>query len=204
MSHSETRLPTINDILQTARLLPGRPQFWTSDQLAAFYQTTPAALMQQFRRNPGRFPADFWFELREDEKEVLVTQNVLPNRVNRGVLIGFTRSGTLALSGVLKTPVADEVSVTIIRAFVAMESRAIADAQEMVLKLQTEEARRKPIRIMVMMGANAGQSFAAICRSGNYPKWKVAQALRECQAMGLIAALPKGMPLVQGNLFGEA
>lgn len=201
MSHSETTLPTINDILHTARLLPGRPQFWTSDQLAEFYQTTPAALMQQFRRNPDRFPDDFWFELRADEKEVLVTQNVLPNRVNRGILIGFTRAGTLALSGVLKTAVADAVSVTIIRAFVAMEHAAIADAREMVGRLQVEAQRKKPIYGFIAMSLQRGLSIDRMWRAASYPRWKLEQAAREMLAMRLIDRLPDGM---QPDLFGNA
>lgn len=198
MSHSETSLPTITDILHTARLLPGRPQFWTSDQLAEFYQTTPAALMQQFRRNPDRFPADFWFELRADEKEVLVTQNVLPNRVNRGVLIGFTRAGTLALSGVLKTAVADAVSVTIIRAFVAMEQAALADTRAMVARLHVEAQRKKPIYGYIVMSMQRGLTIDQMWRGANYPRWKLEQAAREMLAMRLIDRLPAGM---QPGLF---
>lgn len=202
MSQRDNNLPTINDILQTARLLPGRPQFWTSHQVGSFYHTSPKDVMQQFRRNLDRFPADFWFELREDEIEVLVRQNAAPNRVNRGILIGFTRAGTLAVSGILKTSVANEVSVTIIRAFVEMETSAIASANTMVLKLRTEEMMRKRIRVQAVNGANGGLDFEAIWRMGNYTKGQIAAALRECLAMGLLDRLPNGMPMVQGDLFG--
>ena len=191
-------IPTIMDIQDKALLLPGRPQFWTSHHMAEFYQTTPQRVVEQMRRNPDRFPGDFWFELREDETAALVTQFAGPNRVNRGVLIGFTKGGALALSGVLRTPVANEVSVQIVRAIVAMEDQAIADANAMLLKLRTEETRRKPLRVQVIEGCRAGYNIEQIRRMGSASRPRLEQAARECFTLGLIDALPKGM---QPGLF---
>ncbi|MFI0477425.1 ORF6N domain-containing protein [Paracoccus jiaweipingae] len=191
-------IPTIMDIQDKALLLPGRPQFWTSHHMAEFYQTTPQRVVEQMRRNPERFPEDFWFDLREDEKEVLVTQFAGPNRVNRGVLIGFTKGGALALSGVLRTPVANAVSVQIVRAIVAMEDQAIADARNMVARLQTEAMRKKPIFVMIELGMARGLSIQQMWRDSNYPLWKLEQAARDMLAMRLIDRLPDGM---QAGLF---
>jgi hypothetical protein len=73
----------------------------------------------------------------------------------------------------------------------------------MVLKLRTEEAMRKRIRVMCRDGVNAGLSFLSIWRLGNYSKPQVALALRECLALGLIDRLPAGMPPMQGDLFSH-
>lgn len=196
----------INTATVQARIfhLPNRPPFMVAHDLAGFYQTPTQNLVRQVRRNIGRFPDDFIFELTEAEMATLVSQNGAPNRANRGVLMGFTKEGALQLSSVLTGPVADIVSVTIIRAFAELERQAEAATSALILRLRTEEAKRKPIRVQVMMGANGGLSFDAICKLGNYARWRVAEALRDCLRLGLIDRLPKGMPMVQTNLFGEA
>lgn len=194
-------IPTILDIQDKALLLPGRPQFWTSHHMAEFYQTTPQRVVEQFRRNPARFPDDFWFELRKDEKDVLITQIAGSNKVNHGVLIGFTKPGALALSGVLRTPVADAVSVQIVRAVIAMEEAAISDARNMVARLHVEAQRKKPIYGFIAMSMQRGLSIDQMWRGAAYPRWKLEQAAREMLAMRLIDRLPDG---IQPDLFGNA
>lgn len=191
-------IPSILDIQDKAQLLPGRPQFWTSHHMAEFYQTTPQRVVEQMRRNPRRFPSDFWFELREDETEALVTHFAGPNRVNRGTLIGFTKGGALALSGVLKTPVADAVSVQIVRAIVAMEERAISDARFMVQKLRIDVLMKKPIYLRVREAYENGWTVEDLRKSSSYPGWKIEQAAREMVEMGQIGGVLPGM---QPGLF---
>ncbi len=193
MSVQDTQIPTIIDIQDKAILLPGRPQFWTSHHMAEFYQATPKRVVEQLRRNPRRFPTDFWFELRKDETDVLITHFAALKRLPRGVLIGFTHAGALALSGVLKTPVADAVSVQIIRAVVAMEQAAIEDARTMVGKLRTDTLRTKPIYAYIEIGMRQGLSLEQMWRGSNYPKWKLEQAARELRTMRIISQLPDGM-----------
>lgn len=195
---STDAIPTILDIQDKAVVLPDRPQFWTSHHMAEFYRTNPRNLVRQFRRNPERFPSDFWFELKEEEKTVLVGQFGAPNRVNRGVLIGFTHSGALALSGVLKTPIADMVSVQIIRAVTAMEQQAIADANAMVGKLRTDTLRKKAIYVLIETGMRQGLSFDDMWRASSYAKWKLEKAAHELLSMRIISHLPMGM---QAGLF---
>ena len=197
MSTDDTQIPTILDIQDKALLLPGRPQFWTAQSMAAFYQTRPKNVVQQLKRNLPRFPGDFWFELREDEKAALIAQKELSNRFNHGEAIGFTRAGALALSGVLKTPVANAVSVQIIRAIVAMEDAAIQDAKRMLLKLRTDISK-KPIYTWIKNYVEAGFSFEELWRDTNYSRPKLEIAAREMLAQGLIPHLPEGM---QPGLF---
>ncbi len=190
-------LPSILDVQQSVLTLVGRPAFMTVYQLADFYGTTPKGIMQQVRRNPRRFPEDFWFALREDEIRHLVTQNALPNRLNRGEAIAFTRPGALALSGVLRTEVADQVSVIIIRAFTAMEQAAIRDARFMLAKLRADVSV-KPIYHMIVSLSAMGLSFEQMWRATNYSRPRMEQAVKECLALGLIEAGPAGF---QADLF---
>lgn len=201
MSHQETHVPTIMDIQEKALLLPGRPQFWTSHHMAEFYQTTSARIIEQFRRNPDRFPSDFWFELREDEKEVLVTHFAIPNRINRGVLIGFTKCGALAFSGVLRTPVANAVSVQIVRAIVAMEEVAIRDAKIAMSKLTTEWLLKKPVRARLVAAWEAGMGLTEFkVANPSYTFAQIEAAVRELMLAGLIHSPLHGM---QQELFGN-
>lgn len=52
--------------------------------LAALYAVENRALKQAVKRNLARFPADFMFELTEDEVESLVSQSVIPSRKQLG------------------------------------------------------------------------------------------------------------------------
>lgn len=187
-------LPTMATVQARIFNLLGRPPFMTAHDLAEFYQTNTKNLIRQMRRNIGRFPDDFIFEMTSAEIDNLVSQNGAPNRVNRGVLIGFTKEGALQLSSVLTGAVADAVSVTIIRAFAAMEQKALDDVTFILNKLQSEAGRSKPTRVQLLDGIRAGYSFETIARMGNASKPKLALVANECLALGLIAALPEGTP----------
>lgn len=196
-----TQVPTILDIQNKAMLLPGRPQFWTSHHMAEFYQTNPSNLVRQFRRNPDRFPADFWFELREVEKQVLVSHFGAPNRVNRGVMVGFTHAGALALSGVLKTSVADAVSVQIIRAVVAMEAKAIADANYLMQKMRNDYTAKKPIMGRIVDAVAQGWNFEMLAQSVSLSKPKLVLAIQDALNLGLIPKAPDGTPFEKAPNF---
>ena len=183
--------------------LPDRPPFMIAADLAEVYGTTVKALNQAVSRNPDYFPEDFAFYLTEAEEKVMWSQIVTTSARKRDDFRtrAFTHPGANGLSAVLKTPTA-AAHVAIHRAFAQIEAAALASANTMVLKLLTEEMMRKRIRVQVVNGASGGLDFESIWRLGNYTKGQVATALRECLAMGLLDRLPKGMPMVQADLFG--
>lgn len=202
--------------------LPDRPAFMIAPDLAEVYGTSVKALNQAATRNPERFPEDFMFALSETETGALRSHSVTANKVSTVALRShsatantisakvryapnvFTHAGALMLSAVLKTPTAAQVSVIVHRAFAAMEQAALEDARLMLTKLRTEEAKRRPIRIFAREGVLAGLSFEQIWRMGTYSRPRVADALRECLVLGLIDALPAGMPAEQLGLFSHA
>jgi len=73
--------------------------------LAALYGVETRAPKQAVRRNSARFPNDFMFELRENELESLVSQNVIPTRGKFGgaAPMAFTEQGVATLSSVLRS-----------------------------------------------------------------------------------------------------
>ena len=99
--------------------------------LAELYQVETRALKQAVKLNIGRFPSDFMFVLSKEEANLLlsigVSQNVIPPDYNFGVAMpmAFTEQGVAMLSSVLRSKVAIEVNISIMRAFVLMRQMAI-------------------------------------------------------------------------------
>ena len=99
--------------------------------LAELYQVETRALKQAVKRNIERFPSDFMFVLTQEEANLLlsigVSQNVIPPDYTFGVAMpmAFTEQGVAMLSSVLRSKVAIEVNISIMRAFVLMRQMAI-------------------------------------------------------------------------------
>lgn len=99
--------------------------------LAELYQVETRALKQAVKRNIERFPSDFMFVLTQEEANLLlsigVSQNVIPPAYNFGVAMpmAFTEQGVAMLSSVLRSKVAIEVNISIMRTFVLMRQMAI-------------------------------------------------------------------------------
>jgi len=99
--------------------------------LAELYQVETRALKQAVKRNIERFPGDFMFVLTQEEANLLlsigVSQNVIPPAYNFGVAMpmAFTEQGVAMLSSVLRSKVAIEVNISIMRTFVLMRQMAI-------------------------------------------------------------------------------
>ena len=93
--------------------------------LAELYQVTTSALNQAVKRNIERFPPDFMFQLTDAETENWKSQIVITNSITMGLRrnpYAFTEQGVSMLSAVLKSSVAIQVSIAIMRAFVAMRN----------------------------------------------------------------------------------
>jgi len=90
--------------------------------LAGMYRVKPIALRQQVKRNLDRFPADFMFQLTDEEASSLVSQNVIPSRRSLGGSLPYavTDQGVAMLSSVLRSPLAVSVNSEIMRAFVRL------------------------------------------------------------------------------------
>ena len=99
--------------------------------LAELYQVETRALKQAVKRNIERFPGDFMFVLTREESNLLlsigVSHFVIPPDYNFGVAMpmAFTEQGVAMLSSVLRSKVAIEVNISIMRAFVLMRQMAI-------------------------------------------------------------------------------
>ncbi len=91
--------------------------------LAKLYGVETKVFNQAVKRNIERFPSDFMFQLSKDEFENWRSQIVTSNSNKMGLRrppYAFTEQGVSMLSAVLKSDVAVNISVRIIRAFVNM------------------------------------------------------------------------------------
>lgn len=107
--------------------------------LAEMYDVQTKRLKEQVRRNIERFPPDFMFELTKNEwTELVAICDQLPNNLKHSTVtpFAFTQEGVAMLSGVLRSPTAIQVNISIMRAFVALRQYTLGYS-ELNQKLET-------------------------------------------------------------------
>ncbi len=105
-------------------------QVMLDKDLAELYGVKPIRLREQVKRNTKRFPKDFMFQLDNEEIVLMVSQNAIPSKQHLGGAKPhvFTEQGVSMLGAVLKTDIAIQMSIEIIRAFVSMRSFLLSNA----------------------------------------------------------------------------
>lgn len=98
--------------------------------LAALYDVPTKVLNQAVARNASRFPPDFAFRINSAEYRGLRSHRVTSSMHGGARYLPrvFTEQGVAMLSGVLRSPRAIEVNITIMRTFVQL--RAFATLHE--------------------------------------------------------------------------
>lgn len=130
-----TSLVAAESIAQSILLIRGHKVMLDAD-LAELYGVPTKALNQAVRRNMERFPADFMFQLSQDEKTEVVTNcdHLAKLKYSRTLPYAFTEHGALMLGNVLKSDRAVEVSLLVVRAFVQMREM-LSTNKEVAAKL---------------------------------------------------------------------
>lgn len=111
--------------------------------LAELYQVETKVFNQAVKRNENRFPDDFRFQLSAIEKTELVTHCDRFNSLKHASVnpYAFTEQGVSMLSAVLKSDIAVDVSVKIIRSFVNMR-KFISNNALIFQRLETLEQKQ--------------------------------------------------------------
>jgi len=118
----------------------GQKVMFDSD-LADLYGVELRSLNQAVKRNTGRFPRDFMFQLTDKEWNSLRSQIVI-SKNNRGgrryAPYVFTEQGVSMLSSVINSERAIEVNINIMRAFVRLRHFVLAknDTNEQIAELR--------------------------------------------------------------------
>jgi phage regulator Rha-like protein len=146
--------------------------------LADIYQVPTKYLNQIVRRNIERFPADFMFQMSQEEAESLRWQFATSNKRRGGrryFPLVFTEHGVAMLSSVLKSKKAVTMNISIIRAFIKLRemlatNKDLAQRMDELERSQKDQGNRlesvysivkqlieTPIKSVEKMGFNVGK-----------------------------------------------
>jgi hypothetical protein len=102
--------------------------------LSDLYGIETRTLKQAVKRNIERFPADFMFELTDNEVNNLVSHFVIPSKSYLGgaVPYAFTETGVAMLSSVIKSRLAVEINIAIMRTFIVLR-KALSNYGELLI-----------------------------------------------------------------------
>jgi hypothetical protein len=148
-------------------IIRGRKVMIDSD-LAKLYGVETKVLNQAVRRNLGRFPDDFMFELTSQEmanwKSQIVTSNPSLKQSLRKKPLAFTEQGIAMLSSVLRSEQAIQINIHIIRVFTKLR-QMIDSYKEIRDKIEEMERENKAnfeeifaiIKLMINEGEKSKQ-----------------------------------------------
>jgi hypothetical protein len=140
--NTEPRIIPVEYIERRIYLLRGQKVMLDSD-LAELYQVTTGNLNLAVKRNLGRFPADFMFQLTKSESASLLLQFARAKRGRGGRRTPpyvFTELGVAMLSSVLNSEQAVQINILIMRAFVKLRT-LLSNNKELARHLDEIEAR---------------------------------------------------------------
>jgi hypothetical protein len=111
--------------------------------LSAMYEVETRVLNQAVKRNMDIFPLDFMFQLAENEWNTMLSQIVMTYPIKRpktALPLAFTEHGVTMLANVLKSKKARQISISIVRAFIALKQYALTH-KELTVKLNELESK---------------------------------------------------------------
>ncbi len=127
--------------------------------LAAFFEVTTKQLNQAVKRNAGKFPDDFVFQLTREEITALhvsrassvdnqaitkdrsqIVTGVSQNRARQHLPFAFTEHGAIQAANVLSSPAATRMGIAVVRAFVQLRALMV-DHKTLRAKLAELDAR---------------------------------------------------------------
>ena len=133
MAHEKSIVP-IERIAAQIYLIRSEQVMLDSD-LAELYHVETGALVRAMKRNLDRFPEDFAFQLSKEEFEDLRSQIGISSWGGRRYApYAFTEQGVAMFSGILRSKIAVQVNVAIMRTFVRLR-RMLATNEELARKV---------------------------------------------------------------------
>ena len=121
------------ELVQTRIYSIRNQKIMLDSDIAELYGVETKRINEAVRNNPDKFPDDFYFELNVNEQDFL-RSNFSTLKRGRGQHSkyppkAFTEQGVYMLATILKSPIAAQVTVSIMRAFVAMRRFALTYGQ---------------------------------------------------------------------------
>ena len=137
----ETSAVCVDDDCIRAKILTLRGvQVILDRDLAKLYGVDVKRVNEQVKRNLERFPEDFMFRLTKEEclRSQIATLNMERGKHMKYMPCAFTESGVAMLSGVLRSSIAIDVNIRIMRAFVSMR-KALASVAPVIARVSEIE-----------------------------------------------------------------
>ncbi len=137
-------LASVSTIDSVIRSIRGQRVILAVD-LARIYGVQTKALNQAVKRNAGKFPPDFMFQLTAEEAGRIQVSRSQIVTLKRGTNIkylpyAFTEHGVVMAANVLNSEQAVTMSVYVVRAFVKLRE-ILADSKELASKLEDLERK---------------------------------------------------------------
>jgi hypothetical protein len=137
------RRPTLASAVESRILFLRHQRVILDADIAELYGVPVRVLNQQVKRNRGRFPSDFVFQLTAKEYENLRSQTVISSGAHGGRRYppyAFTEHGAIMAATVLNSERAVEMSVFVVRAFVRLRE-VLATNRKLAGKMSELENR---------------------------------------------------------------
>jgi hypothetical protein len=135
--------------------------------LAELYRVTTGNLNLAVRRNSGRFPEDFIFQVAQEEFDNLRLQFATSSSGYGGrryLPYAFTELGVAMLSSVLKSERAVQMNIRIMRAFVKVRE-LLATHKDLARKIEDLAATQKDHAVMLVLVVKDIQALATTVKN---------------------------------------
>jgi hypothetical protein len=145
-SPTDGQLMPVEIIERRIYVIRGQKVMLDSD-LAQLYEVPTKRFNEAVKRNNDRFPADFMFQLTDEEAQSLRSQ-IATSNIGRGgrryLPYVFTEHGVAMLSAVLRSTRAVHMSILIVRAFVRLRE-LLSTHKDLARKIEEIETAQKHI-----------------------------------------------------------
>lgn len=142
MAHKDQIIPS--ERIEKSIFLIRSRKVMLDANLAELYEVPIKVFNQAVKRNKGRFPTDFMFQLTNEEfaalRSQIVTLETGRGRHRKYLPYAFTEQGVAMLSSVLRSKRAVAVNIEIMRAFVRLRE-ILATHKDLANKLETLERK---------------------------------------------------------------
>jgi len=141
MAKRTSKLAIPDEIITNKIYLVRDKKVMLDKDLAELYGVETRRLNEQVKRNIGRFPEDFMFQLTKEEFDILIFQIGASSWGGRRKLpYAFTEQGVAMLSGVLNSERAITVNIQIMRVFTKVREILM---DNLSVRLEIEEIKKK-------------------------------------------------------------
>jgi len=166
MNNIITKDQTIQNKIFTVRGL----QVMLDADLAELYGVETKRINEAVKNNPDKFPSDFYFELSKEEDEILRSKistfkESLKNRKYSSKV--FTEQGVYMLATILKSKIASDITISIIRTFAQM--RKLINDNSLLLS-QFKELEKRQLSYEIKTDEKLDKIFEAIEATEIKPK----------------------------------